>query len=85
MAASPAKTVRARLDEQSTRALAILTAKGQTESQAVRGALIAAADATRRRAALAQEAATLAGDPVDTAERMNVMADMDDLAPDVPA
>ena len=45
MAASPAKTVRARLDEQSTRALAILTAKGQTESQAVRGALFAAADA----------------------------------------
>lgn len=77
------RTVRARLDEPSSRALAILMAHGETESQVVRGALVAAAARTQRRPALAAEVARLADDPTDTRERWALMADMDALSPDI--
>lgn len=77
------KTVRARLDAPSARALQMLTSQGHTESEAVRGALVAAAERARRRSALTDEARRLAADPVDTAERRSVMRDMDALAPGI--
>jgi hypothetical protein len=78
------RTVRARLDEVSERALATLTAGGKTDSEAVRDALVAAAERARRRSALAVEVARLTDDPVDRAARDAVMADMEALAPGVP-
>jgi antitoxin component of RelBE/YafQ-DinJ toxin-antitoxin module len=78
------KTVRARLDEVSVEALAVLTSVGITESEAVRRALIEAAARARRRSQLAAEVAVLAIDPADQAARAAVMADMEALAPDVP-
>lgn len=81
--AGSSKTVRARLDEPSSRALALLMAHGETESQVVRGALVAAAARARRRSALAAEVARLADDAADTAERQALMADMDALSPDI--
>ena len=79
------RTVRARLDEASERALSVLMREGRTESQAVRTALTEAAQRRTRRSALAAEVARLAADPRDTAERRAVMADMDAVAPDWPA
>lgn len=78
------RTVRARLDDASERALAILTSGGRTESQAVRDALVDAAARARRRSGLAAEVARLADDPTDRGAREAVMADMDALAPDLP-
>jgi hypothetical protein len=81
----PSRTVRARLDDASERALAVLTAEGRTESEAVRGALVEAAERRRRRSALSAEAQRLAADPADTAARREVMADMESLADEWPA
>jgi hypothetical protein len=78
------KTVRARLDETSAEALAVLTSAGVTESEAVRRALVDAAARARRRSELATEVARLAADPADQAARAAVMADMEALAPDIP-
>jgi hypothetical protein len=69
--------VRARLDEPSERALASLMREGRNESEAVRTALVEAGRRRRRRSALADEVRRLAEDPVDTAERRAVMADME--------
>ena len=74
------KTVRARLDSESERALEILTARGRSESEAVRDALVQAAAALRR-ATLQIELQRLADDPNDTQERHAVMADMEALGP----
>lgn len=78
------KTVRARLDETSAEALAVLTSAGVTESEAVRRALVDAAARACRRSELAAEASRLAADPADRAARAAVMADMEALAPDIP-
>lgn len=74
------RTVRARLDEPSERALGVLTRAGLNQSEAVRTALVEAARARSRRAALLDEVAKLAADPADAAERAAVMADMDAIA-----
>lgn len=79
------RTVRARLDDASERALSVLMREGRNESEAVRTALTEAAQRRARRSALAAEVARLAADPHDTAERRAVAADMDALAPDWPA
>jgi len=78
------RVVRARLDEDSQRALAALMREGRNESQAVRAALVEAGRRRRRQAALAEEVRRLAEDPADTAERQAVMADMDAVSVDWP-
>jgi hypothetical protein len=59
--------------------------EGRNESEAVRTALVEAGQRRRRRSALDEEVRRLAEDPVDTAERRAVMADMDSVSPDWPA
>lgn len=78
------RVVRARLDEPSERALALLMREGRNESEAVRAALIEAGRRHRRHAALAEEAQRLANDPVDAAERRAVMADWDRISAEWP-
>lgn len=78
------RTVRARLDQPSERALGVLMREGRNESQAVRAALVESATRRMRRAALAKEVSRLAADPADVAERRAVMADMDAIAADWP-
>lgn len=78
------RVVRARLDEASERALAVLMLEGRNESEAVRTALLEAARQRRQRSALAEEVRRLAEDPVDTAERRAVMADMELASSDWP-
>jgi Arc/MetJ-type ribon-helix-helix transcriptional regulator len=58
--------------------------EGRSESEAVRAALTEAGQRRARRSVLAAEVARLALDPDDTAERRNVMADMDAVAADWP-
>jgi hypothetical protein len=79
------RTVRARLDEASERALSILMREGRNESEAVRAALTEAGQRRARRSTLAVEVARLASDPGDAAERRAVMADMDAVTMDWPA
>jgi hypothetical protein len=62
----------------------MLMQEGRNESDAVRTALVEAGRRRIRRAALAEEVRRLAADPVDTAERRAVMADMDAVAIDWP-
>jgi Arc/MetJ-type ribon-helix-helix transcriptional regulator len=80
----PSRVVRARLDEPSETALATLMREGRNESEAIRTALIEAGARRTGRAALMAEAARLAADPVDTAERDAVRETLDALAPDWP-
>lgn len=79
------RTVRARLDESSERALAALMREGRNESEAVRAALVEAGRRRIRRSALAAEVSRLGGDPADTAERRAVVTDMDAVSADWPA
>jgi hypothetical protein len=79
------RVVRARLDEESERVLSILMREGRNESDAVRTALREAGRRRAQRSALAAEVSRLVADPVDTAERRAVMADMDAVAADWPA
>jgi hypothetical protein len=78
------RVVRARLDDASERALALLMTEGRNESEAVRTALLEAAKQRRQRSALAAEARRLAQDVVDTAERRAVMADMESASSNWP-
>ncbi len=73
-----ADTITFRPDEDTSRALLILTEDGTPVSAAVRAALI---DAARRKAAksLREEAEALAGDPIDRAEAAQVLRDMEAL------
>jgi Arc/MetJ-type ribon-helix-helix transcriptional regulator len=79
------RVVRARLDEPSEQGLATLMREGRNESEAVRTALVEAGQRRLRRSALDEEVRRLAEDPIDTAERRAVMADMDSVSPDWPA
>src|SRR5918995_5740977 len=63
------RTVRARLDDASEDALAMLVREGGNESEAVRLALVELGGRNRRRTALADEVRRLADDPQDSAER----------------
>lgn len=78
------RTVRARLDPASERALSALMSEGRNESEAVRAALVEAGDRRARRSALALEVQRLAVDLADTAERKAVLADLDAIAADWP-
>jgi Arc/MetJ-type ribon-helix-helix transcriptional regulator len=80
----PSRTVRARLDDASEDALETLVREGRNESEAVRTALIEAASRRRQRSALAAEVGRLADDPLDTAERQEVMDDMEAISADWP-
>lgn len=71
-------TVTFRPDEDARRALDLLTADGAAVSSVVRAALIAAA-AAQARAALREESAALAADPLDRAEAAQVLRDMETL------
>ena len=59
--------------------------EGRTESDAVRTALVEAGRRRRRADALSDEVRRLVADPDDTAERAEVMRDMEAVAPDWPA
>ena len=80
----PSRIVRARLDEASERALSTLMREGRNESEAVRIALVEAADRRGQRAALAQEARRAAADPADRAEMQAIMAAFEPLEPEWP-
>ena len=67
-----------RPDEDSTRALALLTRDGTSVSSAVRAALIRAAS-ERVRAALRAEAESLVADEQDRAEAAQILRDMESL------
>ncbi len=73
-----AETITFRPDEDTSRALAVLTADGTLVSAAVRAALIDAA-AARARTRLRAEAADLAADAEDRAENVRVLRDMEEL------
>lgn len=73
-----ADSVTFRLDEDTSRALAVLTRDGTPVSAAVRAALI---DAARKKAsaAIAAEATRLAEDQTDRAKTVQVLRDMQTL------
>jgi hypothetical protein len=73
-----ADTITFRPDDDTSRALSILTQDGTPVSAAVRAALI---DAARHKAARAVrgEAEALAADPMDRAEAAQVLRDMETL------
>ncbi|MDK3256027.1 hypothetical protein [Blastococcus capsensis] len=73
-----AATITFRPDEDTARALEILTGDGTSVSTAVRSALLAAAR-QRARADLRQEAEQLAADEQDLAEAAQVLRDMETL------
>jgi hypothetical protein len=73
-----AATITFRPDDDTARALEILTQDGTPVSVAVRSALLAAAR-ERARAQLRSEAARLAADDQDRAEAAQVLRDMDAL------
>lgn len=79
------RVVRARLDPSSERSLELLMREGLNESEAVRAALVEAAERRRQRASLAEEAARLAADAGDRAALRRVAEDMDAVAADWPA
>lgn len=58
--------------------------EGKNESEAVRSALIESAERRRRRSNLVAEVAALARDDEDSAERQDVLAEMDELGSDWP-
>jgi len=78
------RIVRARLDEPSRLALSILMNQGRTESEAIRTALIEAADRRQQPEALAEEARRIAADPKDRAEVRAILADFESIEPDWP-
>jgi Arc/MetJ-type ribon-helix-helix transcriptional regulator len=68
-----------RLDDDAERALERLEATGLSRSDAIRGALVAAADRLRRKEGLAAEAAALEADAEDREEMLAVAALMESL------
>lgn len=75
-----ARTVQARLDEQSEEDLALLRNEGYSYSEAIRLALHEAAELRRRKSALRVEAETAASDLDDLAETRRVREEMDTVA-----
>lgn len=74
---SPAISVR--LDEETTRALALLEATGRSRSEAIRDAIVSAAASVRRHEALRHEVAALEVDEDDRREMLEVAALMEAL------
>jgi Arc/MetJ-type ribon-helix-helix transcriptional regulator len=73
--ATVAKAISVRLDDEAERALRQLEASGLTRSEAIRSALVAAAERQHTRAALAAEVAALEADEADRAE-MGAVAEL---------
>lgn len=73
------KAISVRLDEDVQRALATLEASGMSRSEAIRHAILDAAAATRRHAALRAEVAELERDDADRAEMERVASVMEAL------
>lgn len=74
-----ARAMSVRLDDEAERALRLLEASGLSRSDAVRTALVAAAERLRRRSDLAAEVAALEADEADRDEMLAVAALMEDL------
>jgi hypothetical protein len=74
-----ARAVSVRLDDDALRALARLEASGLSRSQAIRTALVEAAERRRRAVAVRAEADTIAADPDDQAELAEVASLMEEL------
>ena len=68
-----------RLDDEAEQALRSLQAGGMTRSEAIRSALIEAADRRRTRSELAAESARLEADELDRAEMLSVAELMESL------
>lgn len=77
------RAISVRLDENAQRALDELVAAGLSQSDAIRSALVEAAD-RRSKELLTEEARRLAADPVDRAESAAVLAFMESLRPEWP-
>lgn len=71
--------VSVRLDEEAERALRFLETSGLSRSEAIRRALVEAADRVRRREALAAEVAALEDDDDDRSEMLAVAGLMEQL------
>lgn len=74
-----AQAISVRLDDEAERALERLEATGLSRSEAIRGALVAAADRLRRRSSLAAEVAALEADEADREEMQAVASLMESL------
>ena len=74
-----ARALSVRLDDEAERALRVLEATGLTRSEAIRAALVEAADRRGRRAQLAAEVAALDADDADRAEMAAVAELMEAL------
>jgi hypothetical protein len=73
------RAVSVRLDDEALRALARLEAAGLSRSQAIRTALVEAAERRLRADALRAEAEQIASDPEDQRERTEVARLMEEL------
>lgn len=73
------EAVSLRLDDQAQRALRVLESTGQSRSEAIRSALIAAAERMNRPSSLAAEAAALDADEADRREMASVADMMESL------
>jgi Arc/MetJ-type ribon-helix-helix transcriptional regulator len=78
------RSIHVRLDDQSAAALQFLTSDGVTDSDAVRLALLEAAERRSTRTAIRADVVRLASDPVDRAEMQAIRARMAALAPREP-
>lgn len=74
-----ARAISVRLDDEALRALAQLEARGISRSQAIREAIMGAADRARQRDSLADEARQLEADEADRSEMLEVAALMESL------
>ncbi|HYU57911.1 MAG TPA: ribbon-helix-helix protein, CopG family [Actinomycetota bacterium] len=74
-----ARAVSVRLDEEALRALARLEASGLSRSQAIRKALVDAAERLARRESVAAEARALEADEADRREMLEVAALMESM------
>jgi hypothetical protein len=74
-----ARAISVRLDDDALRALAHLEATGLGRSEAIRRALVDAAERLRRRDQLAAEVQTLEADEADRREMLEVAALMESL------
>lgn len=73
------KAISVRLDDETLKALRMLEAAGMSRSDAIRSALLAAADRLRRRQDLAAEVAALETDEQDRQEMLEVAGLMEAL------
>ncbi|MBM3671636.1 MAG: ribbon-helix-helix protein, CopG family [Actinobacteria bacterium] len=74
------KAISVRLDDDALRALRMLESTGVSRSEAIRTAVIEAAERRRRPEAIRAEVARIANDPVDRAEMARVLEEMEDLS-----